>query len=155
MNEPSTRRDFLKLGIAGGVSAALAPTLADGDRSAGQDKRATSAVPFVAPPIERVRIGFVGVGGMGTVHVNNLVRIEGADIRAVCDIVEEKVQRAQNIVEQAGLARPKGYSRGPRDFERMCHEEELDLVYTATPWELHVPVRVAAMTRGNHAAKAK
>ena len=152
MNEHSTRRDFLKLGIAGGVSAALAPTLADSDRASGQDKRATSAVPFVAPPIERVRIGFVGVGGMGTVHVNNLVRIEGAEIRAVCDIVEDKVARAQSIVEQAGFARPAGYSRGPRDFERMCHGEDLDLVYTATPWEWHVPVCVAAMTSGKHAA---
>jgi predicted dehydrogenase len=139
----SSRRDFLKLGVAGGVGAALARP----DAAA----REQAAAPFVAPAIDRVRIGFVGVGGMGTVHVNNLVRIEGAEIRAVCDIVDEKVQRAQDIVEKAGFARPKGYSRGPRDFERMCHEEDLDLVYTATPWEWHVPVCLAAMTSGKHA----
>jgi predicted dehydrogenase len=99
-----------------------------------------------------VRIGFVGVGGMGTVHVGNLLRIEGAQIRAVCDIVEDKVRRAQDMAEKAGQARPAGYSRGPRDFERMCQEEDLDLVYTATPWEWHVPVCVAAMRSGKHAA---
>ena len=147
MDEHSpTRRDFLKLGVAGGLTAALAPT----DVAATGQAPATR-LPFVAPPIDRVRVGFVGVGGMGTVHVNNLVRIEGAEIRAVCDIVEEKVERAQNIVERAGFARPKAYSRGPRDFERMCHEEDLDLVYTATPWEWHVPVCLAAMTTGKHA----
>jgi predicted dehydrogenase len=108
--------------------------------------------PFVDAPLERVRIGFVGVGGMGSVHVNNLLHIRGAEIRAVCDIVEEKVTRTQNRVEQAGFARPAGYSAGPRDFERMCQEEELDLVYTATPWEWHVPVCVAAMKAGKHAA---
>jgi len=34
----------------------------------------------------------------------------------------------------------------------MCEEEELDLVYTATPWRWHVPVCVAAMESGAHAA---
>jgi len=132
-----TRRDFLKIGLGAGIGAAFRPP---------------APSPFVAGSIDRVRIGFVGVGGMGTVHVNNLVRIEGAEIHAVCDIVEEKVERAQTIVERAGFARPKGYSRGPRDFERMCHEEDLDLVYSATPWEWHVPICLAAMTTGKHAA---
>ncbi|MBI2615056.1 MAG: Gfo/Idh/MocA family oxidoreductase, partial [Gemmatimonadetes bacterium] len=48
--------------------------------------------------------------------------------------------------------RPGGYSRGPRDFERMCDEQELDLVLTATPWEWHVPICLAAMRTGKHAA---
>ena len=34
----------------------------------------------------------------------------------------------------------------------MCEVEELDLVYTATPWEWHVPVCLAAMRNGKHAA---
>ena len=31
-------------------------------------------------------------------------------------------------------------------------QEELDLVYTATPWEWHAPVMLAAMRAGRHAA---
>jgi predicted dehydrogenase len=34
----------------------------------------------------------------------------------------------------------------------MCETEELDLVYTATPWEWHVPVMLSAMRNGKHAA---
>ena len=34
----------------------------------------------------------------------------------------------------------------------MCETEELDLVFTATPWEWHVPVMLAAMKAGKHAA---
>jgi len=34
----------------------------------------------------------------------------------------------------------------------MCEEEDLDLVFTATPWEWHVPVCLAAMKNGKHAA---
>src|SRR5437870_3870335 len=139
------RRDFLKLSVATGLGAAMPGAVL----SADSDQPSTR---FAAPPMERVRIGFVGVGGMGTVHVRNLLQIEGAQIRAVCDIVEDKVTRAQELVQKAGQPRPTGYSRGPHDFERMCGEEELDLVYTATPWEWHVPVCVAAMKAGKHAA---
>jgi hypothetical protein len=34
----------------------------------------------------------------------------------------------------------------------MCATEDLDLVYTATPWEWHTPVCLAAMRNGKHAA---
>ena len=101
--------------------------------------------------MERVRIGFVGVGGMGSNHLKNLLQLEGVDIKAVCDIVEEQVTKAQDAVEAAGQPRPAGYSRGERDFERMCAEEDLDLVYTATPHKWHVPVCVAALENGKHA----
>jgi predicted dehydrogenase len=99
-----------------------------------------------------VRIGFVGVGGMGTVHVRNLVDIPGAQVVAVCDIRAAHAERAAGIITEKGHARPSLYTRGERDFERMCAEEELDLVYNATPWEWHVPIALAAMRNGKHAA---
>ncbi len=49
-----------------------------------------------------------------------------------------------------GFARPTGYSNGPRDFERMCQQPDIDLVFTATPWEWHAPVMLAAMHAGKH-----
>jgi predicted dehydrogenase len=105
-----------------------------------------------APALDPVRVGFVGVGLMGTAHVENLLRIEGVELRAVCDVVEARVERAQELAVAAGRPRPDGYSRGPRDFERLCARDDLDLVVTATPWEWHVPVCVAAMASGKHAA---
>ena len=102
--------------------------------------------------MDRVRIGFVGVGGMGSAHVRNFLKIEGVEVRAVCDIVPEKVERIQKWTTEAGQPKPTGYSRGDHDFERMCETEDLDLVFTATPWRWHVPVCVAAMNNGKHAA---
>ena len=141
------RRAFVKLGAAGlgtvvgTVSASKAPS---------QDPAPSS--PLVVPPIEEVRVGFVGVGLQGASHCRNLLRIEGVRLVAVCDIDESKVSRVQEWVVQADQPRPRGYVRGERDFERMCQEEDLDLVFTATPWRWHVPVCVAAMTNGKHAA---
>jgi predicted dehydrogenase len=111
-----------------------------------------TALPFSAPSLDRVRIGFVGVGGQGSSHVENLLRIEGVELKAVCDIVPEKVARMQELTVKAGQPKPTGYTRGEWDFARMCETEDLDLVFNATPWEWHVPICVAAMEAGKHAA---
>jgi len=145
-----SRREFLKLGLVGAAGLWLK---AGAGEAVGRALVSDEYGPlFAAKPLEVVRVGFVGVGGMGSVHVQNFLNLEGVEIKAICDIVEEKVVRAQNWVEAAGFPRPQGYSRGPWDFKRMCEEEELDLVFTATPWEWHVPVCVEAMKNGKHAA---
>ena len=141
------RRAFVKLGAAG-----LGTVVGTVSASKAQSQDPAPSSPLVVPPIEEVRVGFVGVGLQGSSHCRNLLRIEGVRLVAVCDIVESEVSRVQEWVVQAGQPRPRGYVRGERDFERMCQEEELDLVFTATPWRWHVPVCVAAMTNGKHAA---
>jgi len=143
------RRDLLKAGAigAGGLAAhSLIP------RFASADGIGAPMIGYRDRPIPAVGIGFVGVGLMGTAHVENLLKIEGAEIRAVCDVVPEKVERAQKLVVESGQPKPEGYSRGPRDFERLCDQKDIDLVFTATPWVLHVPVCVAAMEAAKHAA---
>ncbi len=146
------RRDFLKLGAAAGLGAALGGMSLSGCAGAGRRLGPAPREPFAARPIDRVRVGYVGVGGMGSAHVRNLLRIDGVEITAVCDIVPEKVARIQRWVQEAGQPEPAGYSRGEYDFKRLCEQEDLDLVYTATPWRWHVPVCVAAMEAGKHAA---
>lgn len=149
------RRDLLKLGAASAgmaVVAGLSACKSTKDGFASPDIGVAPESPFAGPPIEDVRIGFVGVGGQGSEHVRNLLGIEGCSIRALCDIVPEKVERAQGWVEEAGFERPTAYTKGDRDFERMCAEQDLDLVFTATPWEWHVPICVSAMENGKHAA---
>lgn len=117
-----------------------------------QTSSAIDTDPIVQPPIEVVRVGFVGAGVKGTQHIANLLRLPGVDLRAVCDIREAACEQTQKLAERRGKKKPTAYSRGERDFERMCAEEELDLVYTATPWEWHVPVCLSTMRKGKHAA---
>jgi len=138
------RRDFLKLGGAA-VVAGAAPI----PRQAVQP---AAPKPFSAPPIDMVRIGYVGIGGQGGGHVNNLLKIPGCRITAVCDIRPERTDWATQQITAAGHPAPAVYNRGPRDFERLCETESLDLVYNATPWEFHVPIMLAAMKNGKHTA---
>ena len=145
-NKSLDRRDFIKLGAAGlGVA-----TIAASAKASPLLKN--PAELFIAPKLDNVRIGYVGVGGQGTSHVRNLTKIKGAEIVAVCDVFPDRVARAQKIVQKAGFAKPAGYSNGEHDYKNLCSRDDIDLVYTATPWEWHVPVCVEAMENGKHAA---
>jgi predicted dehydrogenase len=145
------RRDFLIKGTALGLGALAAGHILNSCDTPERQLATKPGLPSVAP-IETVKIGFVGVGNQGSSHVRNFLNIEGVEIRAICDIVPEKVERMQRWVTNAGFPKPNGYSKGEHDFIRMCETEDLDLVFTATPWEWHVPVCVAAMKNGKHAA---
>jgi hypothetical protein len=107
---------------------------------------------FTAPALETVRIGFVGTGLQGGGHVRNFLQIEGVEIKAICDINEPRAREVAQWVVDDGRPAPDLYTRGETDFERMCDRDDLDLVFTSTPWKWHVPVCVAAMKTGKHAA---
>jgi predicted dehydrogenase len=141
------RREFLKRSTATGLGSL-------GLLGAGcsQMNRPAPAAAGRTKPLDVVRIGYVGVGGMGMNHVRNLLRIEGAEIRAVCDITEDKVNAAAKAVEEAGKPRPRTYCAGPQGYLKLCEQEDLDLVYNATPWQFHTPICLAAMRAGKHAA---
>jgi hypothetical protein len=140
------RRDFLKLGGSTMAASALASR-----RAAALEPQA-SAGSVAAAPIDMVRIAYVGIGGQGSSHVENLLKIAGCRITAVCDIRPERTDWAAKVITAAGHPAPAVYTRGPRDFERLCETETLDLVYNATPWEWHVPIMLSAMKNGKHTA---
>ena len=145
---PMDRRDFLKLsgdGDGGGRAGGK-----DHDAGGGAGRRGGAACR--APPMEMVRIGYVGIGGQGGGHVSNLLKIPGCRITAVCDMRPERTDWATKAIIAAGHPAPTAYTRGPRDFERLCETEELDLVFNATPWEFHVPIMLSAMRNGKHTA---
>jgi predicted dehydrogenase len=145
-SDPS-RRDFLRISGAGVVAG-----VAQARTGAAGAEQAAAGATGGAPPIETVRVGYVGVGLQGSSHVRNLLRISGCRVTAVCDVREERTEWATKAITEAGQPPPTAYTRGVRDFERMCETEDLDLVYNATPWEWHVPVMLAAMKNGKHTA---
>lgn len=108
--------------------------------------------PFAAAPIEIVRVGFVGVGGMGSVHVQNLLSMDRVELVAIADVDPGHAERARTWATSFGERTPTLYTRGERDFERMIGEESLDIVINATPWQWHVPIALAAMENGKHTA---
>src|SRR5690349_21974453 len=122
------RRDFLKLGgtavAAGALGSSASADVSADTRASGE----AAGTVLAAPPIENVRIGYVGIGGQGSGHVSNLLKIPGCRITAVCDIRPERTDWATKQITAAGHPAPVAYTRGPQDFVRLCETEQLDLV---------------------------
>ena len=88
-----------------------------------------------APPERTLRIGFVGVGNRGSYHLDCALGIEGVEVPAVCEVKEDRLERAKNWVEEAGQPTPRLYGRSETDFKRMCETEDLDVIICCTSWE--------------------
>ncbi|MBQ4145051.1 MAG: Gfo/Idh/MocA family oxidoreductase [Clostridia bacterium] len=85
-----------------------------------------------------MKIGLVGIGGMGFVHFNSYKNIEDAQLVAVCDV---DVETLNQKTEGFDLNR---YT----DLDEMLANEELDMVDICTPTYLHMEQVLKALDKG-------
>ncbi len=115
-------------------------------RPAGQ----TDVLELRTAPIDTVRIAFIGLGNRGSGSVSRYMHIKGVKIKAICDLEQWKVDRAQKILTDNGLPKADAYT-GPEDWKKICERDDIDLVYIVTDWAHHTPMAVYAMEHGKHA----
>jgi predicted dehydrogenase len=150
MHDSMDRRKFLKSTVLAGAAASLAGGGSSSAASLG--RRARTVMDLRTDPMERVRIGFVGLGNRGGGAVGRYLSIEGVEIAALCDIRPDRVAAAQKRLADKGRPAAKEFGSTAEDWKRMCDMEGLDLVYNCTPWDLHAPISVYTMEAGKHAA---
>ncbi|HEX6890923.1 MAG TPA: Gfo/Idh/MocA family oxidoreductase [Chryseolinea sp.] len=155
----SNRRNFLKLSGLAGIGLASTNIL-DGqeaiaatpvDNAIRQGGKHFNMSGYAAPKIETVRIGFIGLGNRGPGAVSRMSKIDGVDIKALCDIRPEKANKVKASLANTNH-KPDVYSGGEDDWKKVCDRKDIDLIYIATPWKLHTPMAVYAMEHGKHAA---
>jgi predicted dehydrogenase len=99
--------------------------------------------------LENVRIGIVGIGGMGTNHADYLSagQVPGAQLTAVCDIDPQRLERAkQKYGDKIALF---------EDAEAMYSSGLVDAVIIATPHYFHPPLACKAFAKGLHVLTEK
>jgi predicted dehydrogenase len=159
-NDP-TRRDLLRgAAIAGAGFALGVPSDAHGAlmplTPIALPQPVQTAPTMLGVPFERrdvVRVAIVGTGLRGRSVLHELLGVDNVKITALCDTVPEKVEMAAKQIRDAGHTyEPARFTSGERAFEQLVQRDDIDLVYTATPWQWHVPICLAAMRAGKHAA---
>ncbi len=147
----ASRRDFLK----GAATAAGAFAIGASSSCAGgpQDwqKRAVPKAGKKRPlgDKEAVRIGMIGVGGMGGGHLGALLNFrqkkeENLEIAAICDVNQIRLDaRLEQARSKQGIA-VDGY----RDYKKLLEREDLHAVLIASPEHWHAQMAVDAIAAG-------
>lgn len=139
-----TRRDLLKSGVA----ATIATTLIGTETVQAAPAKTMIGVPFEKR--DRVRLGVVGVGRRGLSMINDFLGVDNLDIVALCDNVKANAEKGKVMIEKAGRPSPAMYTDGDYAFEKLCQRDDIDFVFSPTPWEWHARVALAAMNNGKH-----
>jgi predicted dehydrogenase len=128
MNEDGTnRRTFVKAAVAGlGLSTVRFP--------------ASAAVP----PSDRIRMGFIGLGGQGTGRLNQFMKHPDVDAVAVCDLDKNHLERGVAAVEKQQGHKPDTF----HDFRKLIERKDIDAVMIATPDHWHALPTVVACQAG-------
>ncbi len=131
-----SRREVMAAGALAAVSKLGKGSSAAAQESKSQQEPERKAVP----PSERIVLGFIGVGGMGTGLVKIFKSFPEVSIAAVCDVYEPHLNRA---FAAAGSS-PAVFS----DFRRVLDRKDIDAVVIATPDHWHGITTIMACQAG-------
>jgi hypothetical protein len=160
------RRSFLKItGVAGlgfinkGVVGEAAEwPLADktdlaqlGKQYQASHKQQFNMAGYAAPNLGAVRVGIIGLGNRGPAHMGLLSRLEGVEIKALCDLLPERAAAAKKQLEKTGH-HPELYAGSEDEWKKLCERKDLDLVIVTTPFYMHACMSIYAMNQGKHVA---
>ena len=136
MSNNSSRREFLHetgLGLAG---IGVLSTVALAEVSAADN----------AENKDRVALGVIGPGGMGTFHLKTLMNNRDVKVAYVCDPDAERLAAAAKLVESAMGTAPKAV----KDMREVLDDRSVDAVFIATPDHWHAPAAILACEAGKH-----
>jgi len=132
------RREFLRDMLGGLASLVGFPVLVPSDVLGANGQ---------VPASDRIVLGCIGVGGMGTGHVRGFLRHQDVRVTAVCDVRKTYRDRAKKIVdEHYGDQACEAYD----DFRELLARDDVDAVMIATPEHWHALIGIEAARRGKH-----
>ena len=87
------------------------------------------------------KVGIIGLGYIGTQHLQNFVDLPDVEVTAIADISDDNIAASMQIhtVEQTS-----------RDYKELLALRDLDLVVVCLPNNLHARVSIEALNAGHH-----
>ncbi len=123
------RRDFLSYTLGVGAAASWLPA-SSWARAAGAN--------------ERVTIGSIGCGGMGTSHLHNYTERAAADncqVSRVCDVYRRRLNNAIGVI--GGTE-----SSGTMEYREVLDDKSVDAIVIATPDHWHTKIAIEGLEAG-------
>ena len=135
-NTRTNRRQFLRQSASVASAAWGLPYLVPGS-ALGKNGQVA--------PSERVSLGSIGVGSMGRGDMKNLMKVDGVQIVAVCDVFQQRREQAKGIVDRQYETNDcKTYN----DFREVLARKDIDAVCITTQDHWHALIAIAAAKAG-------
>ncbi len=96
--------------------------------------------------MEKIRVGFIGAGGIARLHYLGYKDNPKAEVYAICD-VDERLLRQR--------AREWGIQKTYTDYRQLLADPHVDAVEVLTPHHLHAEIGIAALEAGKHVSMQK
>ena len=112
----------------------------------------TDVIGLALPPMDTVRVGFIGLGMRGPGAVSRFCNLPQTRIVALCDVEVDRVEKSQAILARYDRPAAAAYSGSEDAWKHLCEREDINLVYIATDWKTHAPMALYAMEHGKHVA---
>ncbi len=136
MKNRLNRRDFVKNAVKASAGIIAVPAIVPS--TVWNSKKYTL-------PNDKINLGFIGVGGMGTGHVRSFIGHGDVNVVAVCDVRKEHRDRAKTIVdEKYGNTECAAYN----DFRDLLSRKDIDGIVQAAPDHWHVLIGLEAAKQG-------
>lgn len=116
-----------------------------------RDRNQKSVLQLKVEPIPTVRIGFIGLGMRGSNAIRRYVHMEGVEIKGLCDLEQNYIDRAQEMLADKNISKAVEYV-GENAWKELCKRSDIDLIYICTDWLTHTPMAIYAMEQGKHVA---
>ena len=153
----NSRRNFLQKvsGTGLGLAALSLATTRTANANAHRPSKGKYMGGFIAPKLDTIKVAIIGCGARGGTHYSHVSTFEGTEIVGICDLYEDRCQKAKTKVLENGKGsrhqNVKLYFGDKYAYKKMIAETKPDLVYVVTPWEWHAPMAIDAMNGGAHA----
>jgi len=95
---------------------------------------------------ERITLGVIGPGGMGSNLLKSFAAMKDVAIAFVCDVDARRAESAAESAEKLGDRRP----RIVKDLRHVFESKDVDAVVIATPDHWHAPATIFACEAGKH-----
>lgn len=92
-----------------------------------------------------LRVGVIGLGFAGTIHLEKLAENELVKISAICDIEEEKIETAKDLLKKLKREEIEIASKNFEDVLPFC-----DAIFIATPAKTHYKILKKSIENGKH-----
>jgi predicted dehydrogenase len=98
----------------------------------------------LAAPSDRINMGFIGVGGMGTSRLKGFLQHMDVVPVAVCDLDKNRAEAAAKLIRDTRNSSPVIYS----DYRKLLAAKDIDAVCIATPDHWHALPAIQACEAG-------